>query len=261
MSTPGHCLHIQGLSHTYCTGSHGVPALSNINLSYAEPTFVCILGPSGCGKTTLLRIMAGLLSQTEGTVRIFGRPTDDLHPQGRMAYLSQQPSLLPWRTVSENVALPTTYRAQSERPNFDMKTLLRLLKIDAFWDSYPAQLSGGMKTRVGLARAWITHPDVLLLDEPFGALDPDTALSIGLELRRTRADLSTMIVMITHSAEQAALLADDIVVLSSRPAKVLTQLTNPLDRARDPRTLQSPQFFGFLNKIRQLQQPTEDGHA
>ena len=247
-------LEASGISHTY-DDAHGtnVHAIDDVSLRYCKAALICILGPSGCGKTTLLKILAGLIKSSRGHVTFSGRSPETLHQSGSLAYLSQDSVLLPWLSVKENITLPLRYKVQTERPQFDIAQLLTLLRLQDFAEAETSQLSGGMRTRAALARAWITMPEVLYLDEPFGALDPETALRIGLELRATRRAANTVVLMITHSAEQAALLADFVVVLSARPARIIKQLANPLETTRILKDMCSQEYFRFLNEIRSLQ--------
>jgi NitT/TauT family transport system ATP-binding protein len=201
-----------------------VEVLRDFSLDIALGEFVAIVGPSGCGKTTLLNLLAG-----------FDKPTSGhLTSRGRMRMVYQQDGLFPWRTVAENIRMGLRHvKDESERER-ELKELLALIRLDGFADNYPHQLSGGMKQRVELARALAGDSDTLLLDEPFSSLDYLTRLRLRLELARLLKERPRTVVLVTHDIEEAAQLADRVVVLSDRPARIRCELRLELERPRDP---------------------------
>lgn len=227
------CLEVQGLSKVYRNGTETVEALRRIDLVVREGEFVAVLGPSGCGKTTLLLIVAGLESPTAGEVRFRGRPIAGWGRERTLIF--QEQALFPWLTAQGNVefglrmlGLPLEERRQRARE------MLRKLSLEDFAQAYPHQLSGGMQQRVALARALAVEPDLLLMDEPFAAVDALTRRELQEELRRlTRASGQTVL-LVTHSVREALLLADRLVLLTPRPARVHLEipLSQPLPGAK-----------------------------
>jgi len=201
-----------------------VAVLRDITLSIAAGEFVAVVGPSGCGKTTLLSLLSGYLKPTAGTLRVNGTT--------RTVY--QQDGLFPWRTVRENIALGLGHLTDAARREKAMEEMLSLIGLEKFAGHYPHQLSGGMKQRVELARALGGETDLLLLDEPFSSLDYLTRLRLRQELARMLAERPRTVVLVTHDIEEAAQLADRVVVLSSRPAQTQSELTIDVPRPRDP---------------------------
>ena len=233
-----------GIRHSYRGLQGELLALDGIDLAVGSGEFVAIVGPSGCGKSTLLRILGGLLVPTQGDVRLDGRPL--LSPQRRVSYLFQTINLMPWRTVLRNVTLPLELigapRSQSERRGQD---LLSLVGLDGFEMLYPRELSGGMAQRVAIARALVADPEVLLLDEPFGALDALSREQMNVELMRIWQTRRLTAVMVTHDLEEAVFVADRVLVMSPRPGQIHGEVMVDLPR---PRTLDVTytEFFGAL---------------
>jgi NitT/TauT family transport system ATP-binding protein len=214
--------------------------------TYIKPEeFLCVLGPSGSGKTTLLRILAGLETPTKGKVEF------PLTNQPRVGLVFQDSNLMPWRTVMENILLPLELRgvdrAEMERLASD---LVELVGLQDFTDVWPASLSGGMAQRVAIARALIQDPDLLLLDEPFGALDALTREKMGAELLRIWQARRKTVVMVTHSISEALLLADRVLVLSKLPAEIILDFPINLPRPRGEETRYSPQFQKLAKELR-----------
>jgi NitT/TauT family transport system ATP-binding protein len=233
------------LSVAFPNGNGGLKALQNVNFAVYPQEFVCVLGPSGSGKTTLLRVLAGLLNPTQGEVRFSasGRP--------RIGFVFQQANLMPWRTALENITLPLelqgTPRAAASRHAQD---LINLVGLQGFEASRPRDLSGGMAQRVAIARSLIQDPDLLLLDEPFGALDALTRERMGTELLRIwQADRKT-VVMVTHSISEALFLSDRVLVLTSRPGQVALDLAVDLPRPRLEEMRYTPQFGQMAKKLK-----------
>ena len=229
--------------------------LEDVSLQVEAGQFVCIVGPSGCGKTTLLRMMAGLAEVDHGQVRIGGAPVTG--PNRRVAVVFQHFGLFPWKTVQRNVALPLhlakTDRAESERR---VSEAIATVGLSGHEHKYPAQLSGGMKQRAGLARALATAPDVLLMDEPFAAVDAQVREVLQEDLLALRDRLRQTIVFITHSIDEAITLGDRIIVMGTRPGRIVRDVLVPIEQ---PRTIaqvrRHPAYAGLREEIwQQLRQ-------
>ncbi|MGC9468593.1 MAG: ABC transporter ATP-binding protein [Anaerolineae bacterium] len=224
-------------------------ALRDISFNVRRGEFVCLIGPSGCGKSTLLRIVAGLIQPNAGEVVLEQeRRTAPSHDVG---LVFQQPTLLPWRTVKGNIALPLEMRRRPERDIHErVAELLELVGLSHFGDEYPANLSGGMAQRAAIARALAQNPEVLLLDEPFGALDALTREYMAFELLRIWEQTQRTVLMVTHSVEEAALLADRVVVLSPRPGRVVDIVSVELPRPRSPSMLETMALQNVARRLR-----------
>jgi NitT/TauT family transport system ATP-binding protein len=236
-------IEVVDLSKVYGKGkdSEGVRALDMVNLSVPEGSFVSILGPSGCGKSTLLRIVAGLLPATSGSVTIAG--TRVLGPNPDVGIVFQSPVLLPWRTVLQNIELTIEFRGLARRKYRDKTlALIRLLGLGSFERSLPHQLSGGMQQRVAIGRALIHDPPVLLMDEPFGALDAFTREQLNLEVQRIWLETKKTVLFITHSITEALFLSDRVAIMSPRPGHVAAVIPVKLPRPRSFKDLQAPEF-------------------
>jgi NitT/TauT family transport system ATP-binding protein len=224
---------ISGVSRTFTGRSGTVEALRDIHLDVAEGEFVAVVGRSGCGKSTLLRLVSGLLSTSAGEVTVSGEPVT--RPRRDIAMMFQKPALLPWRTVLDNVLLPVQifgWRKAAHRQR--AHELLELTGLTGFDKRLPHELSGGMQQRVALCRSLIANPRVMLMDEPFSALDALTREELSGELQRVHMELGATIVFVTHSIDEAVLLADRVVVLSPRPGQIREVLDIKIPR---PRTL------------------------
>ena len=225
-----------------------VPVLENISLEIPDRQFVCIAGPSGCGKSTLLRVMMGLIPPTSGTVSNRGRPLNGVDLRAAMVF--QSFALLPWLTVQANVELGLRVRDLSEEDARRRAAFyLDKVGLDGYEEAYPAELSGGMKQRAGLARALAVEPDVLFMDEPFAGLDPLTSANLREEVLTLWSDQDLpvrTVVMVTHIIEEAVLMADRVVVLSPRPGRVAADLPIPLER---PRNKRNEGFDGLVDSI------------
>lgn len=207
-------------------GDRVTVAVSDVSFSVKRGEFVCIVGPSGCGKTTVLRILAGLEEQLSGTVK--------LHSTTPPAMVFQEASVLPWLTVSENIAFPLSLKgvARAEK-EARVRDMLELTGLTEFATARPHQLSGGMKQRVSVARALVDDREILLMDEPFGALDEQTRLVLQQELLRIWETTGKTVVFITHSVDEALTLADRVLVMSPRPGRLVADLAVPFERPRD----------------------------
>lgn len=221
-------LRVTDLAKAYTSPRGDVPALAGMSLEVRGDEFACVVGPSGCGKSTLLRLVAGLSEPTEGQVSYVNWPAAP-----RRAMVFQDPGLFPWLSVLDNVAfgLETQGVPRDER-RARARALLKRMALESFADHYPHELSGGMRQKAAIARALLVEPDILLMDEPFRALDAQTRLILQEELLRLVEERPLMVLFVTHDIEEAILLGDRVVVLSGRPAHVLTEVVVPLGRPR-----------------------------
>jgi NitT/TauT family transport system ATP-binding protein len=234
---------IDGLSKVFALPSGDVPALERVDLVVGEGEFCCVVGPSGCGKTTLLRVLAGLESQTSGEVRI--RRSTDGHPVSATVF--QEHSVFPWMTVSDNVGYGLWARGVgAQARERAVKEYVEKVGLARFASLYPHQLSGGMKQRVGVARAFAADPDVLLMDEPFGALDEQTRALLQQELTRVWEQSGKTVVFVTHSIDEAVALADRVILMTARPGRIKSEIAIPLPRPRSVLELKSQPEFGAL---------------
>jgi NitT/TauT family transport system ATP-binding protein len=235
---------VQNLSAIFPNGNGGLHALEHISFSVLPRQFVCVLGPSGSGKTTLLRILAGLLSPTEGEVIYLGERLSG--PKQEVGIVFQKANLMPWRTVLQNILLPLQIQNMPVGiAAARAQVLVDLVGLNGFEDSLPRDLSGGMAQRVAIARALIHDPDVLLLDEPFGGLDALTRERMGDELLRIWQVRLKTVIMVTHSISEALFLADRVLVLTPRPGQLRLDLAVNLPRPRNEEARYTP-FFGEL---------------
>jgi NitT/TauT family transport system ATP-binding protein len=244
-------LRVEQVSKAFRSGPRPIQALHTINLSVYEGEILCIVGPSGSGKSTLLRIMGGLLSPDAGHVLYAG---DELTgPHEAIGFVFQKTNLLPWRTVLNNVLLPVVVK--EGRASTDAleaaRQLLALVGLSGDEDLYPSQLSGGMSQRVALARALLQRPKLLLMDEPFGALDALTRERLNVELLRIHSTQIRTIVMVTHDINEAVLLADRVVVLSDQPGRVFADMCIDLPHPRSLKLLVTPRFGELALEVRQ----------
>jgi NitT/TauT family transport system ATP-binding protein len=223
-------LRADGINMTFTHDGNNVPVLDNINLDVGEGEFVCLLGPSGCGKSTLLNILAGFISPTQGQVRIGGEAVSG--PDPRRIFVFQERGVFPWLTVEGNIGFGLSKLAKVERAR-RIAHYIRLVGLRGFEKAYPQELSGGMRQRLEVARALAVNPDMLFLDEPFGALDSITRLIMRGELLRIWEAERKTIVFVTHDIEEAVQLADRVVVMSARPAKIQRIVNIDIDHPRD----------------------------
>lgn len=237
------------LAKTFPNGNGGLRALDQVSFQVHRQEFVCVVGPSGCGKTTLLRLLGGLLEATEGEIIFEGKPL--VRPRRRIGFVFQQANLMPWRTVLENIALPLELQGVPvEERRARAQSLVDLVGLRGFDHSFPRDLSGGMAQRVAIARAMIHEPELVLLDEPFGSLDALTRERMEEELMRIWAARTMTVVMVTHSISEAVLLADRVVVLSARPARVNLDLAIRLPRPRNLGMTHTQAFGELASQVR-----------
>jgi NitT/TauT family transport system ATP-binding protein len=226
-------------------------ALKDLSLGIGRNEFVTLVGPSGCGKSTLLRIAAGLILPTRGVAKIDGNPV--VAPRDETAMVFQSPTLLPWATVLDNVLFPLRMMGRMASGSHDRaRSLIQLVGLEGFEDKSPRELSGGMQQRVAICRALIHEPQVLLMDEPFGALDALTREEMTLELLRIWERQPKTIVFVTHSIPEAVLLADRVVVMSARPGRIAEIIDVPLARPRSFELEGHPEFQRRTHRIREL---------
>jgi NitT/TauT family transport system ATP-binding protein len=244
---------VDHVSRNYRQGASQVHALEDVNLVIESGEFVSVVGPSGCGKSTLLRIVAGLDQATSGTVHFGDSPVRG--PSMRTGVVFQEPTLLPWRNAMKNVTLPLEIQSKGR---FNRKAaesrsqeLLELVGLKGFESAHPYELSGGMQQRVALARALTTDPPLLLMDEPFGALDALTREQMNLELLRIWSTAPKTVLFITHSVPEAVLLSDRVVVMSARPGRIAADVRIDLPRPRTLAQLDSPKGSDALREVRE----------
>jgi NitT/TauT family transport system ATP-binding protein len=238
----GAAIEIVHLRKTFESGKNSVVAIDDLSISIASGEFVCFVGPSGCGKSTLLRILAGLEAPDSGEVRI-----DADGAAVRNAMVFQEASIFPWKTVGENIAFGLRARGMG-RAEYTARVddALRLVGLSRFRDHYPSQISGGMKQRAAIARALVTDPAVLLMDEPFAALDAQNRAILQAELAKICEQTGTTVVYITHSLEEALMLGDRAVVLTAQPARIKDEVIVPFARPRDTIEVSATAAFGEL---------------
>ncbi len=242
-------IRISGLDKSFDAGA--VQALARIDLDIADGEFVCVVGPSGCGKSTLLRILAGLDDYDGGVAALGGR--DISGPSRDVGVVFQAANLLPWLTVRENVALPLRVGGRQQGEAEDIDRLLAVTGLTEFAARYPYELSGGMQQRAGICRALVRNPRILLMDEPFGALDALTRERMNLELQRIWQTSRKTVMLITHSIGEAIFLADRVIVLSARPGRVIRELHVDIPRPRNNDTIIShPSYPALAREIRGL---------
>lgn len=224
----------------------GLLVLNEINLFVQAGEFICIVGPSGSGKTSLLRMIAGLQAQSSGLIDVDGQLAGN---SSRLSYVFQQPVLLPWLTVQQNIELSFTASGQVP-PAGAVEQSLALVRLSDFADYLPRQLSGGMQSRVSIARALVNEPSLLLMDEPFSSLDEVSREHMNAELQRILSLKPSTVVFVTHDLTEAAFLADRVIVLTARPGAIFEQISVPFSRPRAPDLLDSAEFDLLLGQLR-----------
>jgi NitT/TauT family transport system ATP-binding protein len=226
-----------------------IEALKDVSFDVRDGEFVTVVGPSGCGKSTLLKILAGILRRSSGDVRLRERPIDG--PSRDVGVVFQAPVLLPWRNVLQNVMLPVEIQRR-DRVEFEARAraYLRLVGLAGFEGKYPNELSGGMQQRVGISRALVHEPALLLMDEPFGALDAMTREAMNLELLRIWDESRKTVLLVTHSIPEAVFLADRVIVMSPRPGRISDIIPIDLPRPRELEVINSAPFGRYVAAIR-----------
>ncbi len=243
---------VQGLNMVYRGRGSETVALENANLNVQEGEFISLIGPSGCGKTTLLRLIADLIQPTSGELLVAGKSPREARLNREYGYVFQAPALLEWRSVLKNVMLPLEIMnfSKAERRERAEK-LLEMVGLGDFHKQYPWQLSGGMQQRVSIARALAFDPKLLLMDEPFGALDEITREAMNLELLRIWQETKKTVVFVTHSIPEAVFLSSRIVVMTPRPGKIERIIPVDLPYPRDVETRESQRFFELATDVRE----------
>ena len=240
MKGNGHVL-IDDVSIVFGRGRSAHVAVARCTLDVKPGEFVCLLGPSGCGKSTLLNAVAGYVKPTHGAVTVDGEPIAGPGPDRGMVF--QQYSLFPWKTIEQNVAFgPRCQGASQNAASMTARTFLGMVGLSAFASRYPAELSGGMKQRVGIARALANYPRVLLMDEPFGALDAQTRVMMQENLLRIWDEFANTVIFVTHDVDEAVFLADRVVIMSASPGRILADIRVSLDRPRETGIATDPAF-------------------
>jgi NitT/TauT family transport system ATP-binding protein len=256
---------VRGLTKTFEKGD--TTALLDVDLTFAPGEFISLIGPSGCGKSTLLRVIGDLVQPTAGEVLVAGKPAHRARLDRDYGMVFQEATLMDWRTVAKNVALPLEMMGwERARRQERIAELLELVELTGFESHYPWQLSGGMQQRVAIARALSFSPSLILMDEPFGALDEMTRDRLNIELLRIWKTTGATVVFVTHSIAEAVFLSSRIVVMSARPGRVqqIVEVDLPLPRTNDTR--EEPRFFELMTEVRELlrdahapREPQEDG--
>jgi len=247
------------LSLTFETGDGPVHALSEVSLTINKGEFVSLIGPSGCGKTTLLRVIADLEQPTDGTISINGMSPHEARLKRAYGYVFQAPALYPWRTIGKNIALPIEIMGFSKEERAErVRKGLELVQLTGFEKKFPWQLSGGMQQRASIARALSFDPDLLLMDEPFGALDEIVRDKLNEQVLRLWEKTQKTVVFVTHSIPEAVFLSTKIVVMSPRPGKIhdVIECHFPRDRTLDIR--ETPEFIDVANRVRK---GLREGHS
>ncbi|HLI22222.1 MAG TPA: ABC transporter ATP-binding protein [Stellaceae bacterium] len=254
LTEPPPLIAIRGLSKTFATlQGERVEALVDIEVAIGAGSFATIVGPSGCGKSTLLRILAGLIPATAGAVEIAGKAVNG--PRKDIGMVFQSSILLPWRTVLDNVMLPAEILGiPREEARERAHELLRMVRLDGFENKYPQELSGGMQQRASIARALLHDPAILLMDEPFGALDAMTREQMNLELQRIWQASGKTVILVTHSIPEAVFLGDQVLVMTPRPGRLACVIPVGLARPRALDDMTTPEFGAATHDIRKLLQ-------
>jgi NitT/TauT family transport system ATP-binding protein len=242
-------IEIAGVSKTYRTQDGDVPSLRPLDFSVAQGEFLVVVGPSGCGKSTLLKLIAGLLPPSGGEIRVEGRTVTK--PHAGVGIVFQSPLLLPWRSVFRNVMMPVEVKGLA-RAEYEerARALLKMVRLEGFENKYPWQLSGGMQQRASICRALVHDPKIVLMDEPFGALDAMTRERMNVELQRIQRETGKTVLLITHSIPEAVFLADRVLVMSERPGAIAAIYDVTLPRPRSLDVLSDPRFVQLTQTIR-----------
>ncbi|MFB6095763.1 MAG: ABC transporter ATP-binding protein [Haloferacaceae archaeon] len=243
-------LEIEGVSKTYNVDSPdgGVEAVRDIDLEIEKGEFLSIVGPTGCGKSTLLEMVAGLIATTEGEIRLDGTPVTE--PRDEIGVVFQDDSTFPWRTTLENVEFGLEMHGEQKGSRRDRsREIIDLVGLSGFEDAYPNELSGGMRQRVAIARTLVMNPEIMLMDEPFGALDEQTRLILGEELLRICRETEQTTLFVTHSITEAVHLSDRVLVMSARPGRIKDLVDVPIERPRDADVVTTDAFNEIEEQI------------
>ena len=241
---------IKNLSKVF--GRGGLTALQGINVEVGRGEFVSLIGPSGCGKSTLLRIVGDIIEPTTGSVTVNGKPARRARLDHDYGIVFQSPVLYDWRTVTKNIALPLEMLGwDRSRRSKRVKEMLELVELENFGNHHPWQLSGGMQQRVSIARAFSFSPALLLMDEPFGALDEMTRERLNMELLQIWAEIGSTVIFVTHSIQEAVFLSTQVAVMSARPGRIAGIVPIDLPQPRTATTREEPRFFELVTEVRE----------
>jgi NitT/TauT family transport system ATP-binding protein len=246
------CVRLRDVDVTFATEDQPVQALAGVTLDVAEGEFVALLGPTGCGKSTLLRVASDLQAIASGVVEVRGRPAAAARQANEFGFVFQEPALLPWRSAIDNVMLPLEVvdYPQAER-RARCEALLGMVGLSKFLNRYPHELSGGMKQRVAIVRALAWNPSILLMDEPFSALDELTKAELQDELLRICAHEKKTVLFVTHNLSEAVYLADRVVVMSAHPGRIVATIPVELPRERGPEIRETMEFMQHVRRARE----------
>ncbi len=243
---------IEGVNKTFDSAAGRVTALADVTLQIGAGEFIALIGPSGCGKSTLMRLIGDLIQPSNGKISVKGKPPDQARRDRDYGIVFQSPVLYDWRTVQRNVELPLEVMGRpAEERATRAREMLAMVGLEEFVRAYPWQLSGGMQQRVSIARALVFAPSILLMDEPFGALDEITRERMQQELLQIWARTNATVIFVTHSIPEAVFLSDRVVVMSPRPGRIEAIVNIDLPRPRDINTREDPRFFMLATEVRE----------
>ncbi|MBW4079804.1 ABC transporter ATP-binding protein [Paenibacillus sp. S150] len=246
---------VSNLSKRFVTRGQWTQALSNIDLDIEQGSFVSFIGPSGCGKSTLLRIIGGLMDSEEGDIEVGGRTPLEMQADKQFGFVPQAPALFPWRTVLQNMNIPFEVNRRSKTDRAEEKgepiELLQAVGLGDFIHAYPKELSGGMKQRVGIVRAFASGAPILLMDEPFSALDEITREKLMYQLVKIWDKHNKTVIFVTHNIQEAVYLSDKVVIMSSRPGRISKAVDIHLPRPRAEGIIETPEFHQYVLQLRE----------
>ncbi|MEK8130454.1 ABC transporter ATP-binding protein [Paenibacillus filicis] len=249
-------INVENLSKRFVRRGQLTEALSEVNLEIEQGSFVSFIGPSGCGKSTLLRIIGGLMGAEEGGITVGSRSPSEMQSDKQFGFVPQSPALFPWRTVLQNMNIPFEVNRKSTTDLSDAKgdpiELLHSVGLGDFMHAYPKELSGGMKQRVGIARAFASGAPILLMDEPFSALDEITRELLMHQLMKIWEQHKKTVIFVTHNIQEAVYLSDKVVIMSSRPGRITSEVHIDLPRPRVESVIESPEFYNYVGQLREL---------